>query len=210
VRGAFVALMAALLMFATSPPSEAHRISTHSGPPPQGVSIPSLTHGQMAVIRDNLPAIRALASARLGFDLTTWRLEDYLNLQSFACLWGIAPGSVTDENSPFNECAHAYLAAGRALLLQLAHEQGADHKSIDALISKIEVEMLAEGASMNLCRYSDEPFNTNEVIWPHWSMIPSHPPTAILATAAFAALGVAVWGVWPRRSMRREPRPADA
>jgi hypothetical protein len=210
VRGAFVALMAALLMFATSPPSEAHRISTRNRPPPQGVSIPSLTHGQMAVIRDNLPAIRALASARLGFDLTTWRLEDYLNLQSFACLWGIVPGSVTDENSPFNECAHAYLAAGRALLLQLAHEQGADHKSIDALISKIEVEMLAEGASMNLCRYSDEPFNTNEVIWPHWSMIPSHPPTAILATAAFAALGVAVWGAWPRWSMRREPRAADA
>ena len=158
-------------MLAASP-SHAHRISTRSGPPPEGVSIPSLTHGQMAVIRDNLPAIKALASARLGFDLTTWRLEDYLNLQSFACLWGIVPGSITDENSPFNECAHAYLAAGRALLLQLAHEPGADHKSIDALISKIEVEMLADGASMNLCRYSDEPFNTNEIIWPHWGMAP--------------------------------------
>jgi hypothetical protein len=103
----------------------------------------------MAVIRDNLPAIRALASARLGFDLTTWRLEDYLNLQSFACLWGLVPGSVTDEESPFNECAHAYLAAGRALLLQLNREPGADHKSIDALTSKIEVEMLADGASLN-------------------------------------------------------------
>jgi hypothetical protein len=148
VRGVWIALIAALFMLAASP-SDAHRISTRNGPPPEGVSIPSLTHGQMAVIRDNLPAIRALASARLGFDLTTWRLEDYLNLQSFACLWGIVPGSITDENSPFNECAHAYLAAGRALLLQLAHEPGADHKSIDALISKIEVEMLADGASMN-------------------------------------------------------------
>ena len=66
----------------------------------------------MAVIRDNLPAIRALASARAGFDLTTWRLEDYLNLQSFACLWGIAPGSITDEDSPFNECAHAISPPG--------------------------------------------------------------------------------------------------
>jgi hypothetical protein len=62
----------------------ASNLPTRSGPPPEGVSIPSLTHGQMAVIRDNLPAIRALASARLGFDITTWRLEDYLNLQSFA------------------------------------------------------------------------------------------------------------------------------
>lgn len=172
-----------------------------SGPAPESVSIPSLTHGQMAVISNNLSAIRALASARARFDLTTWRLEDYLNLQSFACLWGLVPGSITDENSPFNECAHAYLAAGRTLLLQLAHEPEADHKAIDALISKIEVEMLADGASMNLCRYSDEPFNTNEVIWPHWGMTPFHPPTAMLMAAAFATIGVAVWGAWPRRSV---------
>jgi hypothetical protein len=194
VRGAFVALVAALVMLASSP-SQAHRISTRSGPPQAGVSIPSLTHGQMAVIRDNLPAIRELASARLGFDLTTWRLEDYLNLQSFACLWGIVPGSVTDETSPFNECAHAYLAAGRALLLQLGREPGADHKSIDALISKIEVEMLAEGASLNLCRYSDEPFNTNDIIWPHWSMAPFHAPTVASFAAVFALIAVGVFGL---------------
>jgi hypothetical protein len=211
VRGAFVALIAALCMLAGSP-SHAHRISTRSGPPPEGVSIPSLTHGQMAVIRDNLPAIRALAGARLGFDLTTWRLEDYLNLQSFACLGGMVPGSITDEESPFNECAHAYLAAGRALLLQLAHEPGADRKSIDALTSKIELEMLADDASLNLCRYSDEPFNTNEIIWPHWGMVPFHPPTAMMAGAVFAALGAAVWGAWSRRSVRplREGASASA
>jgi hypothetical protein len=195
VKGALLALLAALVMLAASP-SQAHRISTRDGPPPEGISIPSLTHGQMAVIADNLSAIRALASARTGFDLTTWRLEDYLNLQSFACLWGLVPGSITDENSPFNECAHAYLAAGRALLLQLAREPEADHKAIDALTSKIEVEMLSEGASMNLCRYSDEPFNTNEVIWPHWGIAPFHPPTlatlgavlALFAAGAFRAL----------------------
>ena len=200
MRGAWIALIAALCMLAATSLSHAHRISTRSGPPPEGISIPSLTHGQMVVIRDNLPAIKALASARLGFDLTTWRLEDYLNLQSFACLWGIVPGSVTDEDSPFNECAHAYLAAGRALLLQLSRDRSADHKSIDALISKIEVEMLADGASMNLCRYSDEPFNTNEIIWPHWGMVPFHAPTAMMAVAAFAALGVVLWA-WPRRSV---------
>jgi hypothetical protein len=179
-------------MLGTSP-SHAHRISTRSGPAPEGISVPSLTHGQMAVIRDNLPAIRALASARIGFDMTTWRLKDYLNLQSFACLWGVVPSSIRDEDSPFNECAHAYLAAGRALLLQLSREPGADHQAVDALISKIEAEMLADGASM-----SDEPFNTNEVIW---GMVPFHPPTVMLATAAFAVIGVAMWGIWPRRSV---------
>ena len=88
----------------------------------------------MAVIGDNLSAIRALASARIGFDMTTWRLEDYLNLQSFACLWGIVPGSITDEESPFNECAHAYLAAARALLLQLragARRRSQSHRCAD-------------------------------------------------------------------------------
>ena len=102
-----------------------------SGPPPQGISIPSLTHGQMAAISNNLSAIRAQASSRIGFDMTTWRLEDYLNLQSFACLWGIVPGSIRDEGSPFNECAHAYLAATRALLLQLREVPGVDHNAVE-------------------------------------------------------------------------------
>jgi hypothetical protein len=194
VRGARIAFIAALIMLAAAP-SDAHRTWTRIGPPPEGVSIPSLTHGQMAVIRDNLPAIRSLASARLGFDLTTWRLEDYLNLQSFACLWGFVPGSITDEDSPFNECSHAYLAAGRALLLQLSKEPGADHKSIDALISKIEVEMLADGASMNLCRYSEEPFNTNDIIWPRWRMAPFHAPTVATFAAAFAIIAACVYAL---------------
>jgi hypothetical protein len=201
VKGALLALLAALVMLAASP-SQAHRISTRSGPPPEGIPIPSLTHGQMAVIADNLSAIRAVASARAGFDLTTWRLEDYLNLQSFACLWGIVPGSITDEESPFNECAHAYLAAGRALLLQLSREPGADHNAIDALISKIEVEMLAEGASMNLCRYGDEPFNTSEVIWPHSGMAPFHPPTVAALGAVFVLFVAGAFALFPRATPR--------
>jgi hypothetical protein len=208
VKALLVAVVAALFMLGTLP-SEAHRISTCSGPPPLGVSIPSLTHGHMAVISDNLSAIRALASSRVEFDMTTWRLEDYLNLQSFACLWGIVPGSITDENSPFNECAHAYLAAGRALLFQLRETPGVDHTAVEALISKIETEMLAHDASLMLCRYSDEPFNTNEVIWPHWSEVPFHPPTVALAAAALVAIGVTLWGVRPRRRrVRLEPERA--
>ena len=197
-----VVLVAAVFVLGTAP-SHAHRISTRSGPPPVGISIPSLTHGQMTVISENLPAIRALASARVELDLTARRLEDYLNLQSFACLWGLVPRSITDEASPFNECAHAYVAAGRALLLQLGREPSADHKAVDALISKIEVEMLADGASLNLCRYSDEPFNTNEVIWPHWREVPFHPPTTGFAAAGLVAFGVVAWGAWPRRSVRQ-------
>jgi hypothetical protein len=141
--------------------------------------------------------------------MATWRVEDYLSLQSFACLWGLVPGSITDEDSPFNECAHAYLAAGRALLLQLREAPGTDHNAVGALIRKIEAEMFAEmlanGASLTLCRYSDEPFNTNEVIWPRGSEIAFHSPTAGFAAAACIAISAA-WGAWPRRRPVRQRR----
>ena len=99
--------LAAVIALLLSSPSEAHRIAASGGPPPNGIAIPSLTHGQITVIADNLSTIRALAGSQIGLDMTTWRLEDYLNLQSFACVWGVVPGSIADESSPFNECAHA-------------------------------------------------------------------------------------------------------
>jgi hypothetical protein len=203
------ALVAIVAVLATTP-SEAHRRAASGGPPPDGVAIPSLTHGQMAVIANNLSAIRALANARIGSDMTTWRLEDYLNLQSFACFWGLVPGSITDETSPFNECSHAYLAAARALLLHLRETPRADLEAIEALIGKIETEMLANGASLTLCRFSDEPFNTNEIIFPRWSEAPTHPPTLAFAAILLAAIGGAAWTAWPGKGVRREPERADA
>jgi len=202
-----IALLAALAALAT-PSAEAHRVSAPGGPPPEGLPIPSLTHGQMATISDNLSAIRALAAVRIGLDMTTWRLEDYLNLQSFVCLWGLVPGSIADEDSPFNECAHAYLAAGRALLLQLREAPGVDHKAVDALIRKVEIEMLANGASLTLCHYSDEPFNTSEIVFPHWSEIPRHPPSAAFAAAALVAIGGAAWAARPGRRRKTTPQAA--
>ena len=51
-------------------------------------------------------------------------------------------------------------------------------------MNKIELEMLSDNASLVLCRYSVEPFNTDEVIPPHWSRIPVHVPSL----ATFAAI----------------------
>jgi hypothetical protein len=31
-------------------------------------------------------------------------------------------------------------------------------------------------------------------------MAPFHPPTAMMAVAAFAVLGIAVWGLWPKHA----------
>ena len=197
-----ISLITALVMLGTSR-GEAHRISTRNGPPPEGISIPSLTHGQMTVINANLAAIRALASDRVGTDMTTWRIEDYLNLQAFACLWGVVPVSIADEASPFNECAHAYLAAARALLLHLSETARGDRDRVDALVGKIEVEMLANNASLSLCRYSDEPFNTNEIIFPRWSEVPGHPLTAAFAALVIVGIGGAAWSAWPRSARQR-------
>ena len=55
--------------------------------------------------------------------------------------------------------------------------------------------MLAGGASLNLCRYSDEPFNTNEIIWPHWGMAPFHPPTLAAFGAVFTLFAAGVFGL---------------
>lgn len=189
-------LILTLLLIA---PARAHHLPVGDRPPPNGLSIPSLTHGQMIVIDRHLPAIRALSRQRIGSNMILWRLEDYLNLQSFACFWGLAPGAITDETSPFNECAHAYLAAARALLLRMREAPGVDHTAVENLTRKIEADMLAEGAALTLCRYSDEPFNTNDIVWPRWSAIPFHPPSALVAAGLLLILGLALRGLAPAR-----------
>jgi hypothetical protein len=186
---ALLLIARALLFAASAAPAWAHHQGSAQAAPAEGISIPSLSHGQMAVIADNRAAILDLAAQQTPTDPVMRRLESFVNLQYFACMWGIVPGSLDDENSPFNECSHAYLAATRALLVHLQDMTG-DRTAVRALVAKIELEMLSNGASLVLCRYSDEPFNTAEVIGPHWRDIPSHPPSLML----FVGLALAVLG----------------
>jgi hypothetical protein len=65
----------------------------------------------MEVIANNMAAILDLANRQIRTDPHLRRLQTFINLQFFACMWGIVPGSLDDEHSPFNECTHAYLAA---------------------------------------------------------------------------------------------------
>jgi hypothetical protein len=178
----------------------AHRAPIDRQAPADAIAIPNLSHGQMAVIAENRTAILDLAAKQIPTDPTMRRLEAFINLQFFDCLWGLAPGSVEDESSPFNECSHAYLAATRALLIHLQAMPG-DRTAVRSLVTKIEREMLNNNASLVMCRYSDEPFNTAERIAPHWGEIPYHLPSLM----TFAGLGLAVIGCagigarWRRR-----------
>ena len=184
-------LLGALLLVGASVPAWAH------SPPPRpatadGIVIPTLTHGQMAVIAEHRTAILDLAAQQIPTDAVMRRLEGYVSFQFFACLWGVVPGSLSQESSPFNECSHAYLAGTKALLLHLQTMPG-NHAAVTALVRSIELEMLAHGASLVLCRYSDEAFNTSEVIGPRWSNMPFDPPCLLISAGVLvpaAGLGL--------------------
>jgi hypothetical protein len=170
--------VAVLLFLAPTLPATAHHQS-HAGPAPDdAILIPTITHGQMRVIANNRTAILALADRQVPTDRELRRLRGFIDIQFSACLWGRIPASLTDEASPFNECSHAYLAATQALLLHLQDMPG-DRASAHALAEKIELEMLAGGTALRMCRYSDQPFNTAEVIAPDWSAIPWHWPSLL-------------------------------
>jgi hypothetical protein len=157
--------------------------------PEDGISIPNISHGQMIVMADNRAAILELAARQAPTDRVMRRLQGYINLQFSACLWGLVPGSVADEDSPFNECAHAYLAATRALLLHLQDMPG-DRAAVRALVEKIELEMLTNEASLVMCLYSEQSFNTAQVIYPDLSSVPYH----VLSLMVFGGLALTIVG----------------
>jgi hypothetical protein len=167
-----------LILLAAFPASAHHLGVAHTGPA-KGLSIPNLSHGQMVVIAARRSEILKLADAQTPTDPVMRRLQGYISLQTFACMWGMIPGGVDDESSPFNECSHAYLAGTRALLMHLLSLPG-DQAAVRALADRIELEMLQNNASLVLCRYSDEPFDTAEIIGPHWDEILFHRPSCFL------------------------------
>ncbi len=196
-------LIAGLGLMEAAGPAWAHREARGGSPAESAIVIPNLSHGQMSVIAANKAAIMNLADLQIPTNSIMRRLEGYINIQQFTCMWGVMPGSVHDEASPFNECAHAYLAATRALLVHLQTMPG-DRTAVQILVTKVQTEMLLNRTALVMCQYSDEPFNTGEVIAPHWREIPRHPPTAI--TLAGLAL-VASSGAW---AVRRKKASHDA
>ena len=182
---------ALLVMLAT--PVQAH--SGSSTPPPPGIQIPSLTHGQMAVIARHRGDILALAQAQTVTDPTFRRLYNHGNLQYTYCLWGLMPGSLNDEESPFNECSHAYLAAAKALLTYMATMPSAE-RDAKALISDIDAEMVQSGASWILCQFSGETFSTGAVIEPRWREVLFHLPSLAVLVATIAALIGTGWAIF--------------
>jgi len=171
-----------------------------------GISIPSLTHGEMAVIAPYYGRIVALASSASDTDEPFRRVLNFAQIQRAYCLWGVMPGSVSDEDSPFNECAHAYLAAAKMALLQMRTMEDEKAAAGD-LISEIDAALVSNNLSLILCRFSGESFNTADLIRPQIAGIVLH--TKSLA-ATMLALLTAVAALWcTARLPRINPAVAD-
>ncbi|HVW56566.1 MAG TPA: hypothetical protein VHC00_12855 [Rhizobiaceae bacterium] len=193
-----LALFSAFFLLPLGNSADAH--SSAPVGPTSGISIPSLDHGQMAVIARYRHRIVALAGRQIRTDETLRRLLNYANIQFTYCLWGLVPGSVGDEGSPFNECSHAYLAAIHALLV---HLQRMDHngEEIGRLVSDIDADMVRNRTSFVLCRYSGEAFNTASFIAPNAADMFSYPP--ILAGFGITTIVVAGSLFGSKRLLRR-------
>lgn len=180
------ALVAWLVLSASC--ASAHQRTATAGA--SGLEILGLTHGQMAVIAEFAPAIRAAAQRQAQTDPTYRRLLNFAALQRTYCLWGLVPGSVADEESPFNECMHAYLSALHAVLTHMQDMPGRQDAA-RTLNGAIAQEMARRAASDAICQYSDEAFNTAEVIVPQWRDIAFHLPSLFAVGGTALLIGAA-------------------
>ncbi|MGO4569627.1 hypothetical protein AB4Z52_32435 [Rhizobium sp. 2YAF20] len=181
----------ALAMIFVPDQSIAHSFSV--GGSTAGLPIPSLSHGEMAIIAPYQGAIMDLALSALDTNEPFRRVLNFAQIQYAACLWGMMPGGVTDEASPFNECSHAYLAATKAVLLDMRAMPQERNRAND-LVSRIDNEMVANSMSLITCEFSAETFNTANVISPQWTAVPSHFPSLIAFTAVLISTSGLGWG----------------
>lgn len=189
---AWVAVVALALAAAFATGASAH-VSKRGGGPVAGIPILEITHGQMPIIAGHTREILALADRQFDPDPDFQRVLNYAKIQRAFCLWGLVPGSISDEASPFNACSHAYLAASRDLLLRMV-ATGRDSRAAD-LAERINYQMMLSSTALDLCSYSATPYDTASTVRPIWSDVPRHTAslTSLLAVAALLAGVVALF-----------------
>lgn len=153
-----------------------------------GISIPFVTHGEMAILSAYRTRILALGSLGSYDDRDLYKLMIFAKAQHARCLWTLVPGTLSDEASPFNECGHADLAGTKAVLLR-AREVPRLAARATLLFSEIEHEMIMSGATLIGCAYSNSSFNTAEIVGPHWRSVPEHWPSFVSLSSLTVGLG---------------------
>ncbi|NKK67026.1 hypothetical protein [Rhizobium leguminosarum] len=193
------ALSAAAFFCVVAGSAFAHSRSSDGGSH-AGLDIPEISHGEMAVMSDYRGRIIGLASRAVDTNEPFRRVLNYAEIQYSYCLWGRMPGSVTDEESPFNECAHAYLAATKAVLLSM-REMPREAAAAGEIISAVDADMVRRGLALISCRFSGEAFNTADMVKPRWSGIPFHAASMASLTGLASLFGLGVF------ALRRFSRP---
>lgn len=146
--------------------------------------VPNLSHGQLRVMATYRNAILDLANQQLRPDAEARTLQNFINLQFTYCLWGLVPGSLSNENSPFNACSHAYLAASKALLHRL-ERTSPNPATVRELTTRMSVDMIREDSALEICANGVEPFNTADIIMPEWSGFTFNPIVLLYSLIAF-------------------------
>jgi hypothetical protein len=184
--------LVALSILAITPVGAHHR-SANDGPI-RGVAIPAIAHGAMPIVAEYRSRILALAARQGVTDPTLRRLAGFISLQTFACFWGLMPGSLSDEASPFNECSHAYLAGVKALLLHMTAMPG-DQSAAKELEARMDAAIANDPAAHAVCSNSSQAFDSADVIGPDWQLAMTHMPTvltfAVLVVLVMAGLATA-------------------
>ncbi len=189
--GRFAAVLALTVGMTLAFPVAGH-VSRIGSRPVAGVPIAEITHGQMPVIAAHAGAILTLAARQPNPGADFARVRNHARIQRAACLWGLVPGSISDEASPFNACSHAHLAALRDLMLRMATDPV--NGAAKALVHRIDLDMMQARTSLSLCNFSAIPFDTATVVHPARSDVPGHPASLATSLAVLALAGSAVAG----------------
>jgi hypothetical protein len=201
----WLSLLIAVVSILAVTPAGAHHQGSSDGPI-RGVAIPAISHGEMPIVAKYRSQVLDLASRQPVTDPTLRRLAGFVSLQTFSCFWGLVPGNLSDEQSPFNECSHAYLAGVRELLGHMTAMPG-NQSAAKALEARMDAEIAANPNRNVVCSNSGQIFDSADVIGPDWQLAPLHVPT-VLTFSAFVMLFVAGLAVAGRRRLFRRPAKA--
>lgn len=166
-NGTIASIALTLIGFASFSSSvAAHTMASkgHDNGAPNGIEIASIAHSDMEVLAEYRPEIIALAERQVQTDDRFRRLLNFSKIQYTYCLWGIVPGALSDEESDFNACSHAYLASAWALL---KHMEGMPRARGEASALRQAIETaLAAVPSLSVCANSADVFHTDRLIVP--------------------------------------------
>lgn len=176
-----------IMLFLASATADALAHRTDRARDLSGIPITAISHGEMAIIDRHVGEIFALADSVRDADQSYLTLSRYAQLQYADCLWGLVPTSISDEESPFNECSHAYLAAAKELLFKM-RDMPVVQAEANEITARISYQAALEGAAFIGCIYSGEGFNTADRVRPHWHDVPFHPPTLFALAGALGFL----------------------